>query len=290
MNPRPRLRLIAWLSACLLAAAPATALAVSQDALVVAFQNIRSDDVPQNAVAACSWIMAHRDELTPQLLDELYRTDRQGRDVILYALMRTKSYNPDARFCQTLVSRLAEENHYVKNDDLGVGDGVHWYAWTYMDRRYDLFKPLLLANLQTTNDMFSIWGTTTLLQKHGDLAAEEPKFPQHVWDTAAVSLKPDDIEGNAGQAVRFYLLVGPDALPHLKPLETSDDPQTRSLVSATVDALGGSKRAYGYLAMHVNVGRDLFHHHEEAWPQWLNDEAYKWSQLDDSTPYQSQAP
>ena len=133
--------------------------------LAAAFQNIRSDDIPHNAETACAFLYAHRNELAPEFLDELYRTDRQGRDVILYALMRTKSYTPDARFCQTLVSRLNEEDHYVQNTDLGLRLGVHWAAWTYMDRRYDVFKPLLLANLQTTGDMFCIWG-------NGDPAAE----------------------------------------------------------------------------------------------------------------------
>ena len=289
MTLRPLIRLMAWCTAaCLVAAGPLFGQAVSQDAVITAFQNIRNDDVPQNAQTACAWIQAHRDDITPQLVDELYRTDRQGRDVILYALMRTKGYTPDARFCQTLVSRLNEEDRFVGNGDLGLRDGVHWYAWTYMDRRYDLFKADLLANLQTTTDMLTIWGTVVLLQKHGGLAAEEPRFSPSVWSTAAASLKADKIDGNAGQAVRFYLTIGTDALPYLKPLETSDDPQTRSLATATVDAMGGSKRAYGYLAVNVSVARTLFQHRGEVWPDWLVNEADQWQKLGNGVPYQSQ--
>jgi hypothetical protein len=280
MSFQPRVRLAAWLAAtmaCSMAGYPSVAFAVSQDELIVAFQNIRSDNVPHNAETACAWVYAHRDELTPELLDELYRTDRQGRDVILYALMRTKTYNPDARFCQTLVSRLNEEDRFVGNGDLGLRMGVHHFAWTYMDRRYELFKPLLLTNLQTTNDMFCIWGTVCLLQKHGDLPDAMPKFDPHVWDTAAISLAPDDIEGNAGQAIRFYLVIGTAALPHLQPLTTSKDFQTRNLSSATVDALGGNRKAYGYLAAHVCLDRDLFSQQLKGSPEWLGDEARNWT-------------
>jgi len=261
--------------------------AVPPDQLAAAFQNIRSDDVPHNAETACAFLYAHRNELTPEFLDELYRTDRQGRDVILYALMRTKSYAPDARFCQTLVSRLNEENRYVGNSDVGIRLGVHWIAWTYMDRRYDLFKPLLLANLQTTTDMFAIWGTVTLLQKHGDLTAELPKFNQQIWDTAANNLKTDNIEGNAGQAVRFYFLIGPDALPHLRPLTTSQDPQARDLATATIDAIGGSKEAYGFLEAAVFIERNLFTGELNQKPPWLEENIKKWvDDYDHVKPYQ----
>jgi hypothetical protein len=280
------LRLLAGMAAAFGAGLPISA-AVPPDQLASAFQNIRSDDIPHNAETACAFLYAHRDELTPEFLDELYRTDRQGRDVILYALMRTKSYTPDARFCQTLVSRLNEENRNVGNHDLGIRLGVHWLAWTYMDRRYDLFKPLLLANLQTTSDMFSIWGTVTLLQKHGDLPAELPKFSQRVWDTAADSLKNDTIEGNAGQAVRFYLLIGPDALPHLRPLTTSQDSQARDLASATIDAIGGSKEAYGFLESTVFIDRDLFTGELKDDPKWLEENIKKWfDNNDEKKPYQ----
>ncbi len=260
--------------ACLATGFPAAA--VDHDQLLLAFRNVRSDDVPGNAEAACAWLYAHRSEITPELLDELYRTDRQGRDAIFFALIRTKDFQPDARFCQMLVSRLNEEDRYVKNSDLGIG-GLHWVAWIYIDRHYDLFKPLLLDNLQTTTDMFAIWGTVTLFQKHGDLAEMLPKFDQHVWDTAAVSLRADDIEGNAAQAVRFYFLVGTPALPHLQPITTSGESQSSNLASAIVDAMGGSRRAYGYLNSQVVISRDLVGPSPGQEPDWLDEETRKWA-------------
>jgi hypothetical protein len=256
------------------ALAPRYAFADVAEQTRIAFRNIRADDIPRNAVTAADWIIQNRDQLVPELQDELYRTDRQGRDVILFALMEAKSFQPDARFCRTLVSRLNDEDHYVKNQDVLLW--THWHAWKYIDQHYDLFRALVLENLQTSNDMWCIWGTICLLQKHGELTAEVSKFSPHVWETVAKSLRSDDVEGNAGQAIRFYLIIGKPSLPHLEPLAKSDEEQTRDFAAATIDAMKGSRRAYGYLASQVMIDRDVFKR-EVGPPDWLSDEVGKWN-------------
>lgn len=239
----------------------------------IGFRNIRRDDIPRNATAAGAWLIAHRNELTEALTDELYRTDRQGQDVILYALMETVSFKPDQRFCQTLVSRLNDEDHYVDNLDLSLH--VHWRAMKYIDEHYDLFRSLILKNLETTDDMWCVWGIVSLLERHGDLVTELPKFSAHTWDTAARNLRSDNIEGNAAQAVRFYLMIGKPALSHIEPLKKATEDQTRDFASATIDAMNGSRRAYGYLASHIAIDRDVLLRNVRP-PAWLPAEIDKW--------------
>ena len=239
----------------------------------LAFRNIRSDDIPSNANIASGWLFAHRDQLTRELVDELYRTDRQGRDVILSTLMLTDSFHPDDRFCRTLVSRLNEEDKYVPNASLN--HKTHWQAWRYFNTHYDQFKDLLLENLQTTEDMWCIWGTVCLLEKRGELADTVPRFSPHVWDTIGRSLQADNISYNAGQAIRVYLIIGKDSLPHLAPLAKSSEPQTRDYASATIDAMNGSRRAYGYLGSQVRLDLDLFPGRPHA-ADWLSAELDKW--------------
>lgn len=273
MRPLPRVQLFIWLSAVIIAV-PLAASAQSEAQVRLAFQNIRSDDIPRNATTACAWLYANRDNLTNQLLDELYRTDRQGRDVILAALMATKSFQPDARFCQLLVSRLTEQDKFVHASDLGFE--VHWLEWSFIDKHYDQFKPLVIDSFQATDDMWFIWGTISLLQKRGELAATLPGFSPHVWDTMGKSLKDDDIPFNASQAVRSYFIIGKDSLPHLQPLLNSGDAQQHDLAAATIDAMGGSHRAYGYLGAILNIDANVFTGGLRP-PDWMGEEVERWN-------------
>ena len=68
----------------------------------------------------------------------------------------------------------------------------------------------------------------------------------------------------------FYLLIGPDAIPHVRPSTTSKDSQARELSTATIDAIGGSKEAYGYLDSVAYIERDLFSSELKGAPSWLD--------------------
>ena len=265
----------------------ARASAQTPEQISLAFRNVRSDDIPHNADAASDWIYAHRNPLKSELLDELYRTDRQGRDVILFALMNVKGFDPDERFRRLLVSRLNEEDHFVRNSDLHLF--VHWYAWRFINAHYGAFKALILENLQGTNDMLCIWQTARQLQRQADFIAAWPTFPPpHVWETAALSLRNDEIGFNASQAIRFYLMVGKGAIPHLRQVTTRDDAQARDYASATIDAIGGSRNAYGYLGSEIAFASFIGDDNDGAFGlrgggNWLSEMVAKWKEHAETT-------
>lgn len=141
----------------LLAAAtylPGRAFGQTDEQIRLAFRNIRSDDIPYNAATAAEWIYVHRNKLKNAMLDEVYRTDRQGRDVLLNALFVVDNFEPDEKFRQLTMSRLHEEDNYISYASLGFG--AHWNAWPFLDRHYDAFRPLVLENLQTSKNMWYV--------------------------------------------------------------------------------------------------------------------------------------
>lgn len=245
--------------------------------LSIAFRHIRNDGIPHNAKVVSAWIYSNRQHITRELLDELYKTDRQGRDVILFALMETEGFRPDDRFRRTLVARLNDEDHVVGNHDLDLR--VHWRAFRYINVNYASFRQLLLDNLHRTDDMWCIWGTISLLDRHNDLEKEFPKFGKHTWEVISLSLRDDDISYNAGQAVRVFLIIGQPTLPILKELAKSKEEQTGDYASAMIDAMNGSQRAYGYLASQVGIEMDILRRPIPS-PDWLKDEAEKWHDHD----------
>jgi hypothetical protein len=270
MNIATRFLKVVWVAAALLS--PCYSSGQTQEQIRVAFRNIRSDDIPHNADGAAEWIYVHRNELTSELLDELYRTDRQGRDVILYALMKTKRFSPDARVCRLMVSRLNEEDNFVANSDLHLR--LHWKTWTYIDARYQQFRTLIRDNLQTTDNMWTVWTTLYLLQKKGELEAIVPQLSPHVWQVIGKAMRSDDEDFNAGQAVRVCLMIGKPSLPYLREIAKSKDPQARELAQATINAMGGSRKAYGFLGATVCVDRNLFEESTGS-PEWMHEEVSK---------------
>ena len=264
-----------WLIACLFAVvtgAPPSSPAQTPEQVRLAFRSIRNDDIPWNAGAASKWLFLHRDRLTRELLDELYRTDRQGRDVIFSTLISTTSFQPDERFCRALVSRLNEEDSYVGYSALGIA--THWSSWEFCNAHYDQFKSILAENAQTTNDMWCLWGTVSLWHKRGELADRLRELSPHAWELMARSLQDDKFSGNAGQAVRVYLIIGKAAIPRLESLKKSDEAQTRDYASAVIDAMNGSRRAYGYLTSQVSL-YNMFSGGTGA-PDWVSEELDKW--------------
>ena len=85
----------------------------------------------------------------------------------------------------------------------------------------------------------------------------------------------DEVSYNASQAVRFYLIVGKPALPHLQQVAKKGDKQAQALASATIDAMAGKREAYGYLGAHLNLDCDLLSKPGKAQPEWLDKEIEK---------------
>jgi len=235
----------------------------------LAFRHIRDDRIKDNGSDAAEWLYSNREQLKDQLLDELYRTDRQGRDAILFAVFHVKDYQPDQKFINMVVARLGEQDKYVGNSDLGVY--AHWQAWKFIDKHYAAFKPSLLANLKKTDDMLTIWATAWMLQRKGDLQGELANFTPEMWKRIGLNLNNDDKSYNASQAVRFYLIVGKASVPALEEVMKLGDKQARSLAAATLDAMNGKRAAYGYLGSELAITQEVFGKGKHE-PEWLGDE------------------
>ena len=140
------------------------------------FGDLREDNIPGNASNATAWLFVRRDKLRDAMLEELYRTDRQGRDAILQILFQTPSFVPDERFLRFVVARLGEEDIYVSNriidtvmhyERLPNGEpgrlngfnGAHHDAWIFIDAHFEAFEPLLREQIGKTKSMWTLWGT-----------------------------------------------------------------------------------------------------------------------------------
>jgi hypothetical protein len=210
---------------------------------------LRDDEILYNAKETSEWLAQRADKITPLLLDELYKSDFQGREQIAHILYETKSFLPDERFMRFIAAKMVE-------DDTDEGD------WKYVYDHFETFEPLLKTAIEKsrnrTHDMYLLWATAWVMKKRGELERFSQVFSPAVMSAAAVHLKNDDQSSNAGWAVRFFLLLGDRSLGPLREMARSKDPQTRSLANATIDALGGSRKAFGYLQARVELTRTPF--------------------------------
>ena len=235
-----------------------------------AFANIRSDDIPGNACLALRWLGEHREQLKDQLLTELYKTDRQGRDAILIVLCGTASFVPDQRFAQFLMLRLGEHDKYVELHSLP--DAAHIYAWDFVEKNFRLFEPLLVNQIDPKGDLRTIWATAWLMKKRGIFSMNARLFTPAVLAKAVANLRNDEVEYNASWAARLFLLLGDQGLPALREGASSRDSQQKYLCRALIDAISaGSRRAFGYLSLRVDLFRTPDGSPIEQ-PAWLDDE------------------
>jgi hypothetical protein len=106
-----------------------------------AFVDLHDDKVPHNCDHATEWLFKYREQLKDQLLEELYKTDWQGRDAICYLLYNTSSFVPDERFIRQAFTLL-------RNDDV-PGNGQETIKW--LSGRIEQVMPLLLDELYKTD-------------------------------------------------------------------------------------------------------------------------------------------
>jgi hypothetical protein len=220
------------------------------------------------------------------MLEELYRTDRQGRDAILQILFQTPSFVPDERFLRFVVARLGEEDIYVSNSiidtfmhyerlpngepgRLNGFNGAHHDAWIFIDAHFEAFEPLLREQIGKTKSMWTLWGTAWLFKKCGILPKHAAKYTPEVLALVAGNLRSDNIEGNASQATRLFLILSDQGLPILRQAAKSPDTQQRSLAQALIDALAGSRAGFGFLNSKVWLKTTPFGPEVEE-PEWLS--------------------
>jgi len=265
--------IIALIQADYLSAAP------PQEEVRQAFADIHTDNVPHNCAHATEWLLKYREELKDDLLAELYRTDRQGRDAILHVLFNTESFQPDERFIRFVFARMSEDNRYVKSDmifkdplDRLAWSGAHWEAWRYMDEHFELFDPYLKEEIGRTESPFVLWAAAWLAKHKGILTNYGPLFTPEVLRRATAHLRKDQIRYNASRAVRLFLLLGDQSIPALREVSGDADPQAAMFARATIDALGGKRKAFGYLVSKLDLSQVLFGPAVQE-PEWLSEAA-----------------
>ena len=288
--PAARARLfLLWPFAFCCLFAPDLLAAPPPEELRRAFADIRTDNVPHNCEHATEWLLKYGDELKEDLLAELYRTDRQGRDAILHVLFNTASFQPDERFVRFVFARMAEEDRYVKSSmifktpsDRLAWSGAHWEAWRYIDDHFQVFEPYVKAEIGTTDSSFVLWATAWLAKRRGILGEFAPLFTPEVLRKAAANLRQDQVRYNASRAVRLYLLLGDQSLPALREISRAGDPQAAMLAKATIDALGGKRKAFGYLVAKLDISQVLFGPPVQE-PAWISEAAEPY--IENDRPY-----
>jgi hypothetical protein len=239
-------------------------------------------------------------------VNELYRTDRQGRDAILHILFNTKSFIPDIRFKQFVLARLPEQDSRVRNYDILYGAPeifksgaafqeanekgqdwgmvqAHWEAWKYIDANFSDFDGLLTDNLARTTSAFVLWGTTWLFDRHGVLKKKLAYYTPQVLSRAADHLKNDHEKYNATHAIRTFLMLNRYSLPTLTKAARSNDAQQRCLAQALIDAISsrGNRNAFGFLNSYGAIYFSLIGE-EDREPEWMSEATQKY--LDQETP------
>jgi hypothetical protein len=213
--------------------------AQTPDELRRAFVDLHDDNVPHNCEHATEWLFKYREQLKNELVEELYKTDWQGRDAILYVLYNTATFSPDDRFIDFVTASLTERD-------------THDPEWKFINDHFAQFEPRLKELLGKTrgrpHGMNVLWCITWLVKKHDLLEQYSPLYTREVMETAAMNLKNDDQHYNASQAVRFFLILGDKGLPILRETAHSSDTQAASLARAVLDGLGGSRDAFGFLS------------------------------------------
>ena len=224
-----------------------------------AFIDLHDDKVPHNCEHATDWLLKNREQLKDDLVDELYKTDWQGRDAIFHILISTPSFVPDDRFIRFFAATLPEREN----------DGA---AWEFVNNHFDQFDPLLKEQVSKMSnrphEMYSLWATAWLAKKRGIFDQYAPLFTPAVLTEVAKNLKDDQERYNASQAVRLFLLLGDHSLPTLREATKSSDNQTASLARATIDALNGKRKAFGFLASKTSLDFTPFGPRPNI-PDWL---------------------
>jgi uncharacterized protein YejL (UPF0352 family) len=264
-----------------------------------AFVNLRSDHIKHNCGRAADWLYDHRDKIIDQMIQELYLTDRQGRDALLHVLFNTDSFSADDRFRRFVMARLPEEDRAVGTRDILIGYDsssrnyqgtivAHWEAWEYIDVHFKDFEALLKDEISHSNSMFVLWGTTWVLAKHRALTESLNLYDDQVMGRIASNLRNDDIPYNAGQAVRTFLLLGKYSIPTLHNSARDSDNQMASFSRALIDSIQyGKHEAFGYINAQVyslNLPPTLVESDRVEEPGWLAEITGKYVEALDRNP------
>jgi hypothetical protein len=306
-----------------------------------ALLDLRDDKIPRNCEHATEWLFKNREQLKTELIDELDKTDWQGRDAICHILWKTTSFQPDERFVRHTLQLLRDDeisgnadeavsflkkqgdkiqplliDELSRTDSQGregifkvlasmpaftlddsllhhlvdqmVGSSTNDDDWRFIHDHFDQLEPVLAEAIAKSkngaHDMYILWSTTWVIRKRGELDRYATLFTPAVMKAAAVHLRSDNEPSNAGWAVRFFLLLGDRSLDTLREVAQSSDPQARNFASAVTDALAGRRNAFGFLQARVELSRTPFGPEVED-PPWLDQVTSPYR--DNKKPYQA---
>lgn len=284
---------IAVVAACVLTK---VSYAQASEEVREAFINLHDDNKKLNCGTAVEWLYPRREQLKDDLVDELYRTDPQGAKAIMFLLLNTRSFKPDERFINTVMTNLGRSaRSYVGSrmlfDRPPPSSGAIQTIWEYVDAHFDVFEPLLTQQVSITSDPWILWAIAWEFKSRGTLEQKIDLYTPEVMKKAAASLADDDVSYNASQAIRLFLILGDRSAPILKEAAKSHDTQARSFALATLDALKGNHRAFGYLNANVDLTHPLVslpgakdYRRTTSEPEWLRDETERYRYSDKPYP------
>ena len=217
---------------------------------------LRDDEVLYNCQRATKWLYERRETLKDDLQEELYKTDWQGRNAILGILDETKSFVPDERFMQFVVDTIDERSR--RSDFKRTMDADCKFISDHFSDFDSHLKTQISHTTSRPNDVLKLWAITWLAKKRGVLDEYMRLITPAVFAAAAENLKDDQVEHNASEAVRFFLLLGDRSLPILEQTAKSRDKQAANLAKATMAALRGERSAFGFLVTRIDVSESAF--------------------------------
>lgn len=231
---------------------------------------LRDNEITYDCERAVKWLSERREELKDNLLEELYKTDWQGRNAILGILNETKSFVPDERFIRFVLDTLSDKNRHAEFQYKRLMEADCHFISDHFAAFEGRMKEQVSHTTTHPNDMLKLWVITWLAKKHGVFEQYAPLITPSVLSAAAANLKDDKVAYNASEAVRFFLLLGDRSLPTLEQVAKSSDRQAANLAKATIGALHGERSAFGFLVTRVDISESAFGP-EVADPPWIRD-------------------
>lgn len=236
--------------------------------LRVLMGTLRDNQVGGDLARAFKWLSERSEQFKDALVQEVYETDWQGRDSIIAILNKTNSFSPDDRFVTFLLASL---NHKNRNSEF-LHQQIMNADCEFISDHFQLFdvrlKEIVGKTGSAPDDMLRLWIVVWLAKKHGVYDQYAPLITSSVLSRAAANLKDDKVAHNASEAVRFFLLIGDDGLPTLEQVAKSSDRQAANLARATIGALRGDRKAFGFLATRVDISETAFGPEVDT-PNWV---------------------
>lgn len=229
---------------------------------------LRDNKVGWDSQRAERWLSQRTDQFKDNMLDELHKTDWQGRNSIIGLLNTANSFVPDEAFVSFLLNSI---NHKNRNAEF-LHQNLMDADCRFISDHFELFdarlKELVGKTTTAPDDMLKLWIIIWLAKKHGVYDQYEPLITPAVLSAAASNLRDDKVAHNASEAVRFFLLIGDKGISAMEQVAKGSDRQAASLAKATIDALHGERKAFGFLVTRVDISEAAFGS-EVATPDWV---------------------